>query len=122
MIIKEIQSLSDDGQVAELIVSDGIYECFAFSCPFKLSEGQIIQNPLYAFDTENLMLSDNEAYFIKQRKQGMFEHDCIAQVVDRSQQLVKIGGLSIVVDEILPVGCDDGTFVQFFCSRLNVFW
>lgn len=122
MIVKQIKSLSADGQVADLIVSDGTYECLAFSCPFKLSEGQIITKPLSAHWTENLMLADEKAYLIKQRKPGMFAHDCVAQVVDRSEDLVKVGTVLITLDERLPVGCDDGTFVQFSCGRLDVLW
>lgn len=67
------------------------------------------------------MLCEDEKYFIKQTNE-FFQHDCIGQVVDRSKELVKVGGLLIVLDETLPIGCDDGTFVQFSCSRLDVLW
>ena len=29
---------------------------------------------------------------------------------------------SLPADERLPAGCDDGTFVQFSCCRLDVLW
>ncbi|MBP6104281.1 MAG: hypothetical protein KBD23_05280 [Gammaproteobacteria bacterium] len=122
MIVKKLNWLSEEGQEAELVVSDGTYECVAFCHPCSLSEGGKIQECLYAFDTENLMLSDEKAYLIKQREPEMFEHDCIAQVVDRSKELVRVGDLLIVLDETLPIGCDDRTFVQFSCGRLDVLW
>jgi hypothetical protein len=122
MIIKKLTWLSQEGQEAELVVSDGTYECLTFCHPCNLSEGQKIQNPLYAFMTENLMLSYKEEHSIKQLKPEMFGHFCIAQVMDRAKNLVTVGGLSIIVDEDLPIGCDNDTFVEFSCGRLDVLW
>lgn len=119
MVIKEINWISKEAKEAELLITDGQYECLAFSHPCNFNEGDELQDALRAFMTENLMLSYEDEVGIYRNSNKTRFHKCVAEVVDEENELVKIGGIYLFLDEKLPIGCSKGKLVEFNCTRID---
>lgn len=59
MKIKKIEWISKDAKEAEVVINDGSYECVCFCHPCSISLGEIISDPIIAFDIENIIKVDN---------------------------------------------------------------
>lgn len=120
MIVKKLTWLSEEAKEAELLVSDGNYECIVFSQPCDFNVGDEINVPLLAFITNNLMESDQQDYSIQITAPGLLSHECVAKVIDLENNLVKVGDIFIVLDEKIPTGCSVDSFVEFTCERFDL--
>jgi len=119
MVVKKINWISKKTREAELLITDGKYECFAFSHPCTVDEGDELQDALRAFITENLMISYESEVGIFRTSDKALSYKCIAEIVDEENELVKIGGIYLFLDEKIPVGCGKGDLVEFNCSRID---
>lgn len=105
---------------AELVVSDGKYECIAFSQPCDVREGDNLKEPLHAFIVDNLMVARQKDCNISLIKaEGLAQH-CVAEVVDAEDGLVKIGNIEIILEGKAPPGVIPGDLVEFTCARLDL--
>jgi hypothetical protein len=120
MKVIKLTWLSKEAKEAELIVSDGNYKCVVFSHPCEVSEGDLLKEPLHAFIVKDLMISNDQNYFMSTIKPGRLSHRCVAKVVDENTGLVKIGNINILLDEKLPMGTKSGDFIEFICVRLDL--
>lgn len=122
MKILKLLWISESAKEAELIISDGIHQCLAFSQPCHAQKEQIIHEPLHAFDVENLMkvVDHNQHESIHKTKESYFSHYCIAKVKNLNESIVSIGNLLIKIDGILPGWVDEGDLIEFKCARLDI--
>ena len=120
--IIKLEWLSKEAKEAELVVSDGINNCLVFSQPCSLRLGQVITEPLHAFDIENLMnVIDTEKYeSINKTDESYFSYYCIARVIDKSKSIVSIGGIVINLECQIPNWAYEGDLIEFKCSRLDI--
>ena len=120
MMIKKLTWLSRAAKEAELVVSDGKYECIAFSQPCDVQEGDNLKESLHAFMVNNLMVSRQKDCNISLiRVEGLAQH-CVAEVVDAEDGLVKIGNIEIILEGKAPPEAIPGNLVEFTCARLDV--
>lgn len=78
MKVIDILWISKVAKEAELTVSDGIYNCIVFSQPCDVSKGDLINAPLHAFITKDIMASRDDHYYIKLIEKGRLEQKCSA--------------------------------------------
>lgn len=120
MKIIDINWLSEVAKEAELVVSDGHNSCVVFSQPCDLHINDVISKPLEAIFTENIMLTDKFEPSINVIREGEFPQIFAAQIVDKDNCLVRVGDIFMILDEKLPIGCENGTFIEFSCERLDL--
>lgn len=120
MKIEKMVCISEAAQEAELSITDGKFTCVAFSQPCDYSEGDVVDDSLHAFTSKNIMLSRNEEVRIQRLNERTLSHRCTAIVDNKSQSLVRVGSIIIELDSSIPAGVEDGMFVDFECSRLDV--
>jgi hypothetical protein len=86
------------------------------------SINQILDEPLHAFDAENLMIviDPNENEKIVKIDESYFAHYCVARVKDMENSIVSIGGLLIKIDEGIPRWANEGDLIEFTCHRFDL--
>ena len=57
MFVKSINWIDEEALEAEVTVSDNYIDIICFSHPFKKSIGEMLIDPIYCFDAENVILS-----------------------------------------------------------------
>lgn len=119
MVVKEINWISKKAKEAELLITDGQYECLVFSHPCNFNVGDELQDALRAFITEDLMLSYEDKVGIYKNSGNTLSYKCVAEVVNEENDLVKIGGIYLFLDEKLPSSCSKGKLVEFHCCRID---
>ena len=120
MIVRQLTWLSEVAREAELLISDGKYRCIAFSHPCDVHEGDDLKEPLHAFIIQDLMISREKNCSISLIKPNGLAQQCIAEVVDAENGLVKIGNIKITLEEKAPYGAIPGDLIEFTCARLDV--
>lgn len=120
MIVKSLIWISKEAKEAELVISDGNFECIAFSQPCHYQVGDHINDPLEAFITEDVMISFENNVGFKKNDNNSFSYTCHATIVNVESSLVKIGNIYIILDNKLPNGCIEGNIVDFNCNRLDI--
>lgn len=122
MIIKKLKWISEVAKEAELVVSDGVNECLAFSQPFTLPLDVTLKEPLHAVDVENFMKVDsqNKNEKIIKLDDSYFSQYCVASILNREDSIVSVGGILIQLDMPIPGWAYEGDLVEFKCSRLDV--
>ena len=118
MYIKILKWLSVSSQEAELTVTDDNYSCLAFSQPCNYKQGDILHEPLHGFIVENLMLSNKQEFRIDNIKN--FQHKIIARIINFDEDLVEVGDIHIKLDDNIPSWAKDGDYIEFNCSRLDI--
>jgi hypothetical protein len=120
MQVKNIKWLSVPAAEAEVEITDGAFTCIAFSCPCEVEVNDKISEPLHVFNIRNAILVDNAAPGIWNLTDGGLGRKVIAELTDVSKQLLKVGGIVLVVEEYLPGGLEQGNLVEFECARIDL--
>jgi hypothetical protein len=120
MQVRNIKWLSVAAAEAEVEITDGTFTCIAFSCPCEVRVNDNFSEPLHVFDIQNAMLVDNVAPGIWNLTHDSLGRKVIAELTDVSKQLLKVGGILLVVDEHLPGGLEPGNLVEFECARIDL--
>jgi len=76
--------------------------------------------PLHVFGIRNTMLVDNAAPSIWNLTDEGLGRKVIAELIDVSKQLLKVGGIVLVVEEYLAGGLEQGNLVDFECARIDL--
>jgi hypothetical protein len=121
MKVIKLDWMSESAQEAELIVSDGKFECLVFSHPCHVQLNQILDEPLQVLTIKNLMLvkDPNENERIVKIEESYFSHYCVARVKDMENSIVSVGGILIEFSQI-PSWAKEGDLVEFTCSRFDI--
>ena len=120
MIVRQLFWISKSAKEAELLISDGEFECIAFSQPCDIKEGDHLKEPLHAFIVNNLMISRDENCSVVLIKDNGLAQKLVTKVVDVENGIVKIGNIEILLDEKAPPGVLAGDLVEFTCARLDI--
>jgi hypothetical protein len=120
MKIVKLSWLSKTAKEAEVVISDGKFQCVAFAHPCDVNEEDLLKEPLHAFMLKDLMISNTKDYCLRHTQAQSLSHECIAEVVDVKKTLVRVGKIYIILDEILPTGIEEGDFVEFVCMRFDL--
>jgi len=117
--IKKINWLSREIKEAEVNIFDGNFNVVVFSHPFNRKEDEIISALLYALNTDNIIISDIQKYYLN-RISNTFSYHIIGIVVNKSKSQIKIGEFIIELDVELPNDIKNGDFVSFNCDRIDL--
>lgn len=117
--VKKIQWISKEALEAEVTLTDGTYDISCFSQPFKYSEGDVIEDNLYGFDTNNVVKYYGEEYSIKKFGNG-FEHNIIGKVFNKLNKIICIGELLIEI-EFIPMDINENEYIEFNCKRIDIY-
>lgn len=122
MKIIQINWISQAGKEAELIISDGKYECLVFSQPCNHSLHENIVEPLHAIEIENLvkLIDENVETGIHKTNESYFSQRCIGNVTDIQKSIVTIGNIQLQLDMAMPNWLQNGDVVTFNCSRIDL--
>ena len=120
MIIESIKWISSEAEEAEVEISDGQFKCVAFSQPCDAEVGQQITEPLHVFSIKNAMISDKSTLGIWSTSNGKLERKVVAKIVDITNQVIAVGDISMVIDDFLPSGLENGNIIEFECARIDL--
>lgn len=120
MHVNNIKWLSVPAAEAEVEITDGAFTCIAFSCPCVVTVDDKLSEPLHVFDIRNAVLSDNVAPGIWNLTDDGLGRKVIAEITNVSKQLLKVGGIVLVVEEYLPGGLEQGNLIEFECARIDL--
>ena len=117
MQLQVIEYLDSESVEAIIQLTDGEISILAYSYPFHSPE---IQNSvrLFSFFTQNIV---REQEFIEPVKTnlGFFSYRLTAKVVNRSECLVQINNINIILDTKIPGEIQNGEYISFDVSRLD---
>lgn len=120
MKVKEIRWIDKDSDEASAIVSDGTYECLAFSHPCHHGVGDEIKEPLHSLDEPSVVRVEQQEVKLRQQSgTDNWNHELIGQVLDKDKNLIQVGQLKIVLNS-LPGDIANGDFVECCSSRLDI--
>lgn len=120
MQVKNIKWLSVPASEAEVEITDGVFTCVAFSCPCEVQVNDQLSEPLHVFDIRNAMMVKDAAPGIWNLTDDGLGRKVIAELTDVSKQLLKVGGIVLVVEEYLPGGLELENFIEFDCARIDL--
>ena len=118
MLVERIEAV--DGE-AEVVVTDGQYQCLAYCHPCELSVGDSIRGRLHIFEHGNICASKKTSCSItRQRRTGYFDQWFVARVEDRATGIVRVGRLCF--DGLrFPGDIKNGELVEFAAARVDIF-
>lgn len=119
MIINKIEWISKEALEALLFISDGEYECAAFSHPCCFDKGYALVDPIMAFNAKEIMLSKETKVSIR-RKGESFAHEIVGILSGLNPTVISIGGIKIELEDALPGGIKKNDIIQFSCGRLDM--
>lgn len=120
MFIKDIKWLSKAAGEAEVLVSDGEYECVAFAyMEFDLDTRRGI-DALEVFEPRALMVASCEDLGAWRTNAPGFEQKIVARVDSATEPLLSVGGIKMRLPCALPPGAIVGDCVSFECDRLDL--
>ena len=119
MFAKEV--LLDNGG-ADVVVSDGKYECCAFSYPCQIQEGEEISSPLIVFDTGNVIKSTAfDVSIHPQKTLSKYNYWVVARVINLNSGEISVGGLRMVLNaNILPGDIREDEMIEFAAIRIDL--
>jgi hypothetical protein len=119
MVVKKIVWLSEIALGAMVTISDGSFECEAFGQPCNVIEGQVIIDPLLTEVSANIwVVYDEPLCLIKETR--YFFHEVVAELVDKSKHLVRIGQITLEVEGYFPGDSKNGDMVKFYADKIYV--
>lgn len=120
MKITKIEWLSQEALEAEVAVTDGTFEVICFAHPLHYQVGSELIEPIYCYDTTNVVKSVDNEYNIEKLAE-YFAYHITGKLVDKQNGLVMVGQVLLEVDSnMLPGDIREEDFISFSCKRLDV--
>ncbi|WP_223512842.1 hypothetical protein [Pseudomonas sp. GL-B-19] len=120
MIIESIKWISSEAEEAEVEISDGHFKCVVFSQPCSAKVGQQLTEPLHVFSIKNAMISDKFLLGIWSTNNEKLERKVVAKIVDIKNQIIAVGDICMIIDDLLPGGLENGNVIEFKCARVDL--
>ncbi|MET1069745.1 MAG: hypothetical protein ABWY28_17190 [Pseudomonas prosekii] len=120
MKIESISWISKEAEEAEVTISDGHFTCIAFCQPCNIKVGDKITEPLHAFSIKNAIISDKSTLGVWNVSETKLEKKVIAKILDITNQIVAVGDISLIIDDYLPGGLENGDIIEFECARIDL--
>ena len=118
MFVKSINWLDQQAEEAEVSVSDGSWECKAYSMPCSCSVGDYLKDPLFCLGATSVVKAvPSEPKLSKLQDKSRYE--IVGQIVDHSNSVVCVGTLRFNVDQPFPGDLKLGDWVQFTVDRIS---
>ncbi len=107
---------------ADVVVSDGKYECYAFSYPCQIQEGEAIGSPLIVFEMGNIIKSTaSEVSIQPQKSLSKYNYWIVARVVNVNSGEISVGRLHMVLNaNILPGDIREDEMIEFAAVRIDL--
>lgn len=120
VVVTSREWLSEEAKEAAITVTAGNVSIVAFCHPCQLEVGDTPPLPLWTLNVSGVerVASNNESAF--HRIDSVWAHEGVAKVVNRHQQLVSVGALTVKLDCALPRDIEDGEQITFTCTRLDL--
>lgn len=117
--VVSLEWLSKEAGEAALTITDRKISCLAFCHPCRLVVGDALKQPLLALNVKGIerVGSDDEPSLT--RTGGAWGHSGIAKVLNRRDNVVAVGQLTIELDQPLPGDIQEGAVIRFTCARLD---
>ena len=119
--VSKITWISEDALEAEVLINDGTYEIKCFSHPFNMLINAEIQEPIYCYNTQNVIVSfknENKVFQVDKS----FEYHIIGELVDKENELVRVGEILIKLEEnSLPTDINLDKYIEFSCNRFDIY-
>lgn len=116
----KIDWLSKEILEGDIYLSDGKFEIVAFGHPFEGAVGDSYSLPLFALDTWDVFLAEDNCEYAR-RRGDTFEHALAGQVIDRDENLMRVGVFFIRLDGTLPGDIKNGNYISCVCGRLDLY-
>ncbi len=120
MKIKNIKWICIDSAEADVVITDGEYDIICFSHPCNYSVGMIVNEELSTLNAKNVMRHDRKEYIVNQSLNGNSNY-FVGQLINKSDKIVSIGDFQIEIDSYIPNDINDGEYIQFSCSRVDLY-
>lgn len=119
MYVSAVTPFAHKSESADVTVTDGQYDCRAFSYPCHAVEGEVVTEPLQLFDEAICLMFEDAEPRIEGTGDVGFRHFGVAKVLDVENDLLSVGELIFQVGE-LPRGLAVGDAVEFECVRIDL--
>jgi hypothetical protein len=120
MWIENIHWLSKAADEAEVIISDGLFRCEAYSQPCTAEIGDTLLQPLHVFGIKNAMRAESGDFgFRKLRSDGLAQR-IVAKVANFRYGRLAVGNIELIADDPLPGGIQDGDLIELECARVDM--
>ena len=121
MFIKTIKWVDKEAQEAEIIVSDGSIDILCFSCPFIRIINDILVDPIYCLDVQNVVISNEETNYVK-KSNTYFGYLICGKLTDKKNKIVYLNDIKLSLEEAyIPPDIPENGFIEFNISRLNLY-
>lgn len=120
MYIEEVEWLGKEEKEAILkVVSEK--ECLiCFSCPCSYNIGEVLTEPLECLDTDAAIICTTQENSIE-KMEGGFKYKLKGKLKDIQDGIVEVCGFDLHIDEEkIPRDIENGMYVQFVTSRIDI--
>lgn len=119
MIISREEWLDKSSTEAVVIVSDQEFCVAAFCQPYTYKVGDRLDDPLHLLNVSGFQKVESATLKIKRHDQGL-AYDFCAVLKDYEKKIFSINGMLFEVDEDIPSDLKKGDYVEFSCSRVDL--
>ena len=120
MRIESINWLSKSADGAEVVVSDGLFKCEAYSQPCDASIGDVLVQPLHIFGIRNAILNEGGILGFRKVDATGLAQLVVAKVTNFREGCLSVGAIELIADDPLPGGIQDGDLVELECARIDM--
>ena len=120
VIIEKINWISKEAGEAEVLLSDGSFKILCFAHPFQKTELEEVTSPLNTLFAENIVRAGKTEYAIEKNPNEPFSYFLTGELIDRENQIIKIGEFHIELDTALPQGINIGEYISLSCDRIDL--
>lgn len=113
----QVNWVSRVAEEAVLVVSDEFISVRVYCQPCSLHEGDFVEQPLLAFDSQHVARSEEHVH--RATPVGEFACEFCGTVRDVASRLVHVGQIRIVLDVSIPGDIVVGENICFTCARLD---
>lgn len=116
--VVEVTPVSAASPDSDVLLTDGHFQCLAFSSPTTVVAGDEVREPLHLFGLRSIMLSDRELG-IAAPSDG-HPRRLVARVLTLDPLTVGVGRFRFEIDDYAFAGIQSGDIVQIECGRVDL--
>lgn len=113
------EQMSSDGLLATVIVEAGGYSVAAFSHPYSLHVGVLLEDPLHVFSLRSVERETNGTLKVSREGKSL-AHKITGILTDRDEGILSVGGLLFQIEDDLPGDLTSGDVVSIACDRVDI--
>lgn len=120
MYIEKIEWMDKDSREAILKVTNDMRSLMCFSCPCSYNIGDVLNEPLECLYTDDIVVCETTECSIE-KLEGTFKYRLKGKLEDVKNGIVEVYGFNVHIDEDkIPSDIENGLYVQFMVSRIDV--